>query len=764
MKFPSIPFFEKKEKVEYFISLVFRDEKLNSFVFEQKASVIKIVNSQEEFFVDSLDKTSFEELLDASDKIISQAEDELDLPIEIQKTVFGLKETWVKDAKIKKEYLDVLKRLSNSLGLIPVGFLTISEAVVSLLQKEEGAPPSAILVDVGKNSLTVSLVRAGKVIEAKTAEIHQTPVFTVDTLLKHFAAIEILPSKVVLLNEDEELVQGFISHQWSKSLPFLHLPQIVSLQNDSIGKAFVIGIANQTGAEVLMEFEPSPPASDSEDRGGTAFEETDEHKEQLDQNPITEPEPIEPGEPIEPVESQIQFINSPDYFGFTNKDVADSQPPKTEKVENVESQVFEEIPEEVKLEETQKQTLPADLFVVLPKIKNFLIQLLSRIKKISLRLSQDFPIKNRGILFLAAPLLVLLLLIVYYFFYLSANVKIFVKPRIVEKNQDIVFSTTSSDFKNNTIKGDFVLATEDGTSSTNATGTKETGDKAKGTVTIFNSTDTTVTFPAASKLISSNNLTFLTLDKATIASQSGDVFSSKTPGKTNVNVESLNFGTENNLPSGTKFSIGSNSLIAAKNDNPFSGGTKKEITVISKDDIAKVQNDLIKSLEEKAKNDIKGKLAAGLDLLPNFTSESLDKKSLDKEADVEAKTVTLTGTVSYETLSYDKNEFLFFLKTIFSQDQSIDRDNVILSFENLKKSGGQVSAKMNVKVKIIPKIDIQSLSKKITGGSFVKAKNELTAIDQVKDVEIKFSPNIGFLPKNLPRISKNIKIIILEND
>lgn len=740
MKFPSIPFFEKKEKVEYFLSLVFRDEKINSFVFEQKASVIKIVNSQEETFSDSLDKTTFEELLDASDKIVSQAEDELDLPIEIQKTVFGLKETWVKDAKIKKEYLDILKRLSNSLGLIPVGFLTISEAVVSLLQKEEGAPPSGVLVDVGKNSVTVSLVRAGKVIEVKTAEIHQTPVFTVDTLLKHFETIEILPSKVVLLNEDEELVQEFISHQWSKSLPFLHLPQIVSLQNDSIGKAFVIGIANQIGAKVLDEFETESVQEQSE----------------------TSEQPIEP--PIEEVQSQIQFINSPDYFGFTNKDVADVPPPKTENVENIEAQVFEEIPEEVKLEETQKQLLPADLFVVLPRIKKFIYELLAKAKKIPIRPPQNFPIKSRRGLILLAPVLLVLLFFVYYFFYLNANVKIFVKPKIVEKNQDIVFSTISSDFKNNTIKGDYVLTTEDGSASTNATGTKETGDKAKGTVTIFNSTDTTVTFPAQSKLVSSNNLTFLTLDKATVASQSGDVFSSKTPGKTNINVQSLSFGTENNLPSGTKFSIGSNSLIAAKNDNPFSGGTKKEITVVSKDDITKVQNDLIKSLEEKAKSDIKGKLSTSRDLLPNFVSSNLDKKSLDKEADTEAKTVTLNGTVSYQTLSYDKNELLYFLKTIFPQDQSIDKDNVVISFENLKKSKDQVFAKMNVKVKIIPKIDKQSLSKKIAGESFIKAKNELSGIEQVTNVDVRFSPNLGFLPKNLPRISKNIKIIILEND
>src|SRR5258708_38305067 len=115
-------------------------------------------------------------------------------------------------------------------------------AIVGLLQKEEGAPPSAILVDITKNNLTVSLVRAGKVIETKMLEIHQAAAFTGDKILKHFENVELLPSRIILLSEDEELVQEFVSHPWSKSLPFFHLPQITNLQLGFIVKAFLLGM------------------------------------------------------------------------------------------------------------------------------------------------------------------------------------------------------------------------------------------------------------------------------------------------------------------------------------------------------------------------------------------------------------------------------------------------------------------------------------------------------------------------------------------
>jgi len=740
-----LPFLDNKPKTEYFLSLVLRDDRINAFIFEQQENTIKIVNSQEESFSDSLDNTSYEDLLDGADKVISQAEDELNLSKEVQKTIFGLKEAWVKDGKIKSEYLQILKKLSDSLGLAPVGFLTVSEAVVSLLQKEEGAPPSAILVDVGKNNVTVASVRAGKVVEVKTAEIHQSPIFTVDTLLKHFEIIEILPAKVILLNEDEELVQEFIGHQWSKSLPFLHLPQIVSLQSDSIGKAFVLGLANQTGAKVLDQFDKAEEP-EVEKEPEPVEPEVSEPQERASEN-------VEPAQvveqPIEELHSNIKFVDAPDFFGFTKKDVAKAEPPKPEVTP--EPQVFEEIPEEVALEETKKHLLPAAVLVMLPKIKNFLIELISKVKTLKI---PNFPNARGPRLFVFIPFAFILLFVIYYLFFLKATVILSITPKVIEKTQDVTFSIDPSDFKNNTIKGDFVTQTEDGMQSTNTTGKKETGDKAKGTVNIFNFSNAKVTFLAKSKLTSSNSLGFLTATDIVIASRSAD-----SPGKTSVSVEAEKFGTEYNLPSSTSFTS-SNSDISAKNDNPFSGGTKKEIQVISKEDVSKIQDDLIKGLEEKAKSDVLEKLSKSKDFLPDFTDETLNKKSLDKNIDDEAKSVKLTGTVSYEFLAYDKDELINFLKTVISSNQSIDKENLELKFEDIKKTEGKVVSKMTAKIKIVPKIDKESIAKKISGKSFDKARSEILT-SQINDVEIKFVPNLGFLPKILPRNSKNINVKFL---
>lgn len=761
MQLPNLPFLEKKEESQHFLSLIFRSDRIEAFIFEKIGDEMRVVSSQQENFEDSLDNAKYEEILEITDRVISQGEDEANIKGEIEKTIFGLKESWVEDNKIKRENLDILKKLCEELALKPIGFLTISEAVVGLLQKEEGAPPSAILADVAKNNLTISLVRGGKVIEVKSSEIHQSAAFTVDTLLKHFTNIEILPSRVVLLNEDEDLVQEFIGHQWSKSLPFLHLPQISNLPSGSLGKAFILGIAKQVGAKVMDEFETAQGESFS-----AKTPEEQAEQEQIE-NPEVKPTAVEP-------KSNIEYIsdNAQEFFGFVQgKDVGKIKPPEPEVIipSAQEEVVTEELPEEIKIETEGKQILPAAIMQIAPKVKESLGLIFGKIKNLNIKLPSNMPSLPFGkgpTVFLFFGGLFIILIFIFYFALLKADVQITVKPNVVEKTEDITFSTSASDFKNNVIKGNLITVSEDGTVTGDATGKKQTGDKAKGTVTVFNQLSTTQTISKGAIIKSSNGLIF-NLDSdltiAGVASHSAD--QTVAPVTKLVNVTASDFGKEYNLPSGTKFSVTNYSTgdLVAKNDNPFSGGTTKDIIVFSKDDAQKLRDDLIKSLEEKAKSDMQNKLQASEALVSSFVDETLDKENFDKDVDQEAKTVTLKGTATYEGLSYDKNEFINYLKSVLGQNINIDIKNVELSFENIKSKNNEITTTLKTKAKIFPKLDTTGLLKNISGKSFQEAQNQILSLPDVESVKINFSPNLFFFPEILPRIQKNIIFQILEN-
>ena len=210
MKLPfSFPF-GKKEKIEYFLALLLRDEKASAVIFEEINGKIKIIGEHDEYFSDSVDKISIDEFIEVLDKTISAAENTLPPNIETQKTIFGLKENWIEETHIKKEYLAKLKNISKELTLTPIGFLVIHEAIAHLLLEEEGVPVSAILIEIDRKNLAISLLRGGKIVETKRAKIESSIPETTDKLLHSFTNYEVLPSRILLFDDRGLLVDQYV--------------------------------------------------------------------------------------------------------------------------------------------------------------------------------------------------------------------------------------------------------------------------------------------------------------------------------------------------------------------------------------------------------------------------------------------------------------------------------------------------------------------------------------------------------------------------
>jgi len=767
MKLPVLPFLEKKEKPEYFLALILRNEKANAVILEQIAGKLRIAAEHEEPFEDSIEMATTEEFLNILDKTISGAEQALPSNVETEKTIFGLKANWIEDNKIKQQYLDKLKHACKELALTPIGFLVLNEAIISLIQKDEGAPITALLAEIGKKHITVSFVKAGKILEVKSSEIHQSASYTVDTLLKHFETPEILPSRLIVFDAKESLVQEFISHQWSKSLSFLHLPQIVNLNLDFDANAMLFGAAGQMGLGVIQGFSKKTPGEEIPEFGPREFS-AETIEQALPKEEIVTEQAEEKAPQTETNIKQLDDAVASEFFGFvTNEDIAKTPilPKEEIKKENVyfkeevAVEEIEQIPENIMVAE-EKRSLPASTMMIWPKLKSVLKKL------------PDFSLMNfKGKKAIFIPIIIVVLLILGFFQFIfdsSATVTLNVKPDISEKNQSVTFSTTEkTDVKNNIIAAEFVSVDQDGTVETDATGTKAIGDKAKGTVTIFSQLSESKTLTKGTVIKSPNGVSFTidtTVTISSIGSHSAD--QAITPSTVNANVSASDIGKEGNLPSGTKFTIAgfATSDLVAKNDNPFSGGTSKSITVVSKEDIAKLLTDLPKKLEEKAKNDILGKLSGDKTTLPNFISKTVSKKDFDKNVGDEASKVILTGTVTYQAVSYDKNDNISLALNLFNfKDVTINKDNLNVIAKDIKTEGKNISANLTIQALLLPKVDDGTLTKQIAGQTKEKAESILSGLTHVSNVSISINPNIPFITKNLPRNSKNIKIVIKLN-
>ena len=773
MKLNALPFLDKKEKPDYFLSLILRNEKAKAVVFEKIGNTIKYVNEAEEEFENTIEDASTEEFLNVLDKAITGAESALPQNIETHKTLFALKQSWVEDSKIKKDYLEKLKKTGENLALDPIGFLVFSESIINLIHKEEGAPVSAILVEFGKKYLTVTLVRSGKIREVRSSEIHESATFTVDTILKHLQTPEVLPSRIILLEEEDEgLTQEFIGHSWSKSLPFLHLPQIASLPQESDVKAVLLGASTQMGTSLV--FDIKKPAM--YERGNLENEEVIK-KEDLeeDEKTIKADNFKDAGQKGGNVE-YIDKDTSMEFFGFSEGDVAKTRPSKEElKEEEKETEKFsekemeehfEEIPEDVRLQEEAKESRQVAGVLAFEKARIFLGKVFVYLKRFDFKGIFE-SMKNlgpRNLAILGVVGLVLIVLLFYLFiFQTSAAITISQSPQIQEKSTSAVFSPNdSTDVDEGIISAEIITVEEEGSVTINTTGKKDVGTKAKGTVTVFNNDTDSVNIAQGTVLTAANGQKFTLDASVSVSSASGDIFSGTKPGTKNANVTAEEIGTEANVPSDTKFTVGTSKTVAAKNDNAFSGGSKKSITVVSEKDIAKLRTELPKSLEQKAKEELKRKITSDQTAIENFIDTEFSDEDFDKKEDDEGKQITLKATVSFDFLAYKKSDILSFATKLFdSENFTLDENRLEVNAKNIKvENDDDITADVNIKAGLFTKIDTNALSKEIAGESVTKVKNRLGNLENVTDVTIKISPSLPFVSGSLPKNPDKIKITV----
>jgi hypothetical protein len=777
MKLP-IPFLKNKEtESKYYLALLFEDEKIASAVLEEEEGKLKIVGTGNENLSSSLELLSKEELISTVDRAISKAEEILPPNIETHKTVFGVKGDWVEKEtkKIKKEYLSKLKKVCESLDLTPIGFMVTTEAITNLLQSEEGAPLSAIFIDIDKKRADLVLFRGGQAAETVSGDLNEDMPASVDGLLKKFTA-PVLPAKIVVAQRNgiKNIASQLTNHNWSKSLPFLHVPQVTLLPQEFSLKAIIFGAATQLGLDVLGLHTLSAAESPVKEL----------HQRNHDEKSY---DGVNDGETFDSAKSESATAN----FGFiAEEDIAEKLPeePDRDDADQEESLSKDELGEK---EKDEKMEMSSDAYPAHDKeyataainnsgshrkpkdIKRLASGLLSPVAAFY---QSNFPKfaallgRNKKLKLALMVAGIALLLITgsafSYFYNARAEVILSVNPRIVSQTEQVVFSTNAgSDFSKNIIAANTISADLDGETSTDATGKKDVGEKAKGTVTIYNSDNRRIELSSGTEIESSNGLTF-TLDKnVSVASASGDIFSGTKPGTADVEATAKEIGKESNLPSNTRFTIGGNSALAAKNDNAFSGGSKETITVVSDKDLTRLRTDLQKKLEGRAKEELSKQAKNNTLTIPVILEVSFTDEKFDKKVDAEAKQVKLAATLSFTSLTYGKSQLEDFAKSImkdkYTDDIAIAEDSLKIDIKNPEKEDeNEVGATLEIKAGLLPEIDTKEVAQKIKNKSPREVKAMLNALPQVRQTQIKYSPNVFFVSGLLPKLPNNISVSV----
>lgn len=719
--------------MEYFFALSIGNEKLTAALWTIEDKQLKILETSSENF------TSLTDLASGTDKLLDAVLGLRD--IEPQKILFGVPGSWLTDEDLKGEYLKVLRDLVKELELSPMAYVESSHALVHFLEKQEGIPPTAILVGFEHKHLTVSVVRAGKLDGVKIIQRGESNGADIEKALLTFTGVETLPSKLLLYGEvSEELKSQLLSFSWMANLSFLHFPKIEGLNEDIEIKSICLAGASELESSisyrdqiiskpvkktVTLDEEELPLIE--EDKTGKEKKPKDDKKEELTEEKEVKKEDL----------------------GFVVGDVSAKKVEAEDEGQNLgESEILEAA--------SDKLVIPEETRAV--EIDDFEHELEAPVTSAPVAAGKPkFQFKLIGLIAVVAAV------VLSYLFLPKAEVKIFVEPKILEKDTQVTADPNQKlvDEAAKLIPGQLVDTEISGSSKGTATGKKQIGDPAKGTVIIRNKTDGAISLSKGSLLSTSNGLKFALDTSVTVASRSAD---DGTWGKATGTVAAQGIGAEGNLPSGSDLTAANYSTdkLVTKAEGNFSGGTSKDVTVVSTDDQQKLLAVLTSDLRKQAQQKLQEKLPQKK-ILEEALSEEVVKKSFTKNVNDQASEFSLNLTVRYKGTAFeDKDLKMIVSKLVITQvpsgfDLNLDDTETQADVSNVEK-GGKLIFLARFKAKLLPKIDADKVKNQIKGKSVSQAADSLKSIENVLGSEIKITPSLPGILNRIPILTKNIKV------
>lgn len=641
------------------------------------------------------------EIVSASDAALSSAIQLLPEGLsEPSKTVFGVPPSWVDKGQIKEEHLNKIKKICTELSLEPSGFVVLSEAIVHLIKVEEGSAVNAIVAGFGKDFLELSVFKLGNL--AGTTQVARSVSFFDDVAegLSRFSLAEGLPSRIVIYDGKEGELE-----EVKEALTAGSWENMDKVKFFHTPKIEILTPEKKVTAVAL--------AGATEIAG--IMELSKDH-----QNLVTPRESL-----------------SPEELGFVvGEDVASRQPTQIEKQPEV----------------VQKPVQKVRTFDLLKKkIGSF------RIPKVNGK-------KNLTIAGSVAGAFVVLFLF-FWILYPKAVVKVYVSPKRFEEKVEatVLKDSGSTDITNKIVAGQIASVEVSGEKTKSTTGTKKVGDKAGGSINIQNGTSSILKLSEGTLVAAANNLRFSLVNSASISA----ALSPSTPGTYVVEVAAEGIGAEYNLAKNEVFSVGnySKSEVDAIATTDFTGGSSRDISAVSLEDTNSLLNSLTSELSENAKKDLLSSISSDQFLIEDSLVATPSSKIFSNKVGDEASNLKLSLGLKSSAIYVSKKDLIDLsqkvLEGVGPNGFYLDPSNLSFSFTRLKDLSSASLFNLTVKADFLPKEDLASLTKIISGKSTSAVEEKFSQIPGFIRAEINIKPKLPWIFGYFPRLSKNISIEIL---
>lgn len=297
-----------------------------------------------------------------------------------------------------------------------------------------------------------------------------------------------------------------------------------------------------------------------------------------------------------------------------------------------------------------------------------------------------------------------------------------------------------------------------------ATGKKEVGEKATGTVKLSQQALSATSVPAGTELKTSGGLVFVTNAAASVPASSfgPGCFPTACPGSTTISVTAAKPGSNYNAATGAL--SGAPSGVSASFTGATSGGTDKTVAVVTAEDVEKAMGQLKNQDTSAVKKQLVDAFGTDAIVIDASFATKEDGVSSAPAVDEEAATgkAKLTGSLTFTMVGVAKSEAERFLDAYFaerlkeSENQRVYSNGVDkTTFVDVVAIENGFTATMTATATFGPKIDDAAVRSQARGKKFGEVQSAIEGISGVESVDVKFRP---FWVRTVPNDEERISI------
>lgn len=298
-----------------------------------------------------------------------------------------------------------------------------------------------------------------------------------------------------------------------------------------------------------------------------------------------------------------------------------------------------------------------------------------------------------------------------------------------------------------------------------ATGTREEGEAASGTMTLSRGVGGSTKVPLGTGF-SNGDCTFVTSSEVTVPGASLEIGGAGiVPGTVDVKVKATDIGEQCNL-SGRSYTSTVKGISAR--GGSMSGGSKRTLKIVTQADVQKATEQLTSQNIEEKKATLRKKIASDAKIIEESFTTAEGEVNAAPQVGQEAPngTAKLTSSITYSLMAIEKEQLNLYLEEAFKAKMSQENSQrvyesgakqAILSDFVAAEQGASVTIEATGQVG--PQLEDSEVKKRVMGKRFGDIQSDLKSIQGIDNVEVHFWPFwVSTVPDDEAKIAVRFKL------